>query len=250
MSSFRELKNMQTIILGLCIAAATITSTVILSKGFMKIKKFTNEVISVTGSAEKKIVSDYSVWVAAFTRRDPQMTVAFKKLGEDMEKVKKYLLSKEIKEEEIIVSQVETKVLYKKNEKGHNTNDIEGYLLYQEVEVRSYEVKKVDTIARQSTELINQGIQFISGAPEYFYTKLAELKIEMLAKATENAKERAKSMAVSTGNKIGLMRSAKMGIFQITPVNSYDVSWYGNNDTSSYDKKVTAVVNATFAIKE
>ena len=250
MSSFRELKNMQVIILGLCIAAATITSTMILSKGFMKIKKFTNEVISVTGSAEKKIVSDYSVWAAAFTRRDPQMTVAFKKLEEDLEKVKKYLLSKKIKEEEIIVSQVETKVLYTKNEEGHSTNDIEGYSLYQEIEVRSYEVKKVDSLARQSTELINQGIQFISGAPEYFYTKLAELKIEMLAKATENAKERAKSMAVSTGNKIGLMRSAKMGIFQITPVNSYDVSWYGNNDTSSYDKKVTAVVNATFAIKE
>ena len=72
----------------------------------------------------------------------------------------------------------------------------------------------------------------------------------MLAKATENAKRRAVSMAASTGNKIGLMRSAKMGIFQITPVNSYKVSWYGNNDTSSYDKKVTAVVNVAFAIAE
>lgn len=249
MGNFKELKNIQIIILGLCLAAGTITSTIILSKGFMQIKKFTNEVISVTGSAEKKIVSDYSVWVAAFTRRDPQMTVAFKKLGDDLEKVKKYLLSKKIKEEEIIVSQIETKVLYKKSEKGYNTNDVEGYSLYQEIEIRSHDVKKVDNIARQATELINQGIQFISGAPKYFYTKLAELKIEMLSKATENAKERAKSMADSTNNKIGLMRSAKMGIFQITPVNSYDVSWYGNNDTSSYDKKVTAVVNATFAIE-
>jgi len=46
------------------------------------------------------------------------------------------------------------------------------------------------------------------------------------------------------------MRSAKMGIFQITPINSYDVSWYGNNDTGSFEKKVTAVVNASFAIEE
>ena len=250
MGSFRELKNIQIIILGLCLVVATITSTVILSKAFIQIKKFTSEVISVTGSAEKKIVSDYTVWVSAFTRRDQQMTVAFKKLEEDLKKVKKYLLSKGIKEDEIVVSQVETKVLYKKNEKGYDTNDIKGYLLYQEAEVRSYDVKKVDSIARQSTELINQDIQFISSAPKYFYTKLAELKVEMLAKATENAKKRAKSMAGSTGNRIGLMRSARMGIFQITPVNSYNVSWYGNNDTSSYDKKVTAVVNATFAIKE
>jgi uncharacterized protein len=250
MGSLRELKNIQIIILGLCIAGATIFSSLVISKGMMQIKKFSNEVISVTGSAEKKIVSDYIVWNSAFSRRDVKMTAAFEKLGQDLQMVKKYLLSKGVKEDEIVVSQVITNVLYKKNEEGHSTNEIEGYLLKQGVEVRSYDVKKIDNMARQSTNLIHQGIEFISGAPEFFYTKLAELKVEMLAMATENAKERAVSMASSAGNKIGLMRSAKMGIFQITPVNSYDVSWYGNNDTSSYDKKVTAVVNVAFAIGE
>jgi len=48
---------------------------------------------------------------------------------------------------------------------------------------------------------------------------------------------------------VAAIRSAKMGTFQITPVNSYDVSWYGENDTSSYEKKVMAVVNASFAIE-
>jgi hypothetical protein len=97
--------------------------------------------------------------------------------------------------------------------------------------------------------LINQDIQFISQAPEYYYTKLADLKIEMLAKATEDAKQRAISMANSTGNKIGAIRSAKMGVFQITPITSTNVSWYGENDTSSFEKKVMAVVTASFAIE-
>ena len=250
MGTFSGLKNIQIIILGLCIAGATIFSSLVISKGMMQIKKFSNEVINVTGSAEKKIVSDYIVWNSGFSRRDHKMVVAFEKLKKDLEVVKEYLLSKGVKEEEIIVSQADTKILYKKNEKGKNTNEIEVYIIGQGIEVRSYDVKKVDDIARQSTELIHKGIQFLSDAPEYFYTKLADLKVEMLAKATENAKTRAKSMAASTGNKIGLMRAAKMGIFQITPVNSYKVSWYGNNDTSSYDKKVTAVVNVAFAIGE
>ncbi|MCK5287939.1 MAG: SIMPL domain-containing protein [Candidatus Omnitrophica bacterium] len=250
MGNFKELKNIQIIILGVCIASATIFSTVILSRGLLKIKKFSNEIIKVTGSAEKSIVSDYIVWNSMFTRRDIKLTDAFTKLKNDLKEVKIYLLAKGIQENEIIVSQANTKVLYKKNEKGYNTNDIDGYLLSQGIEVRSYEVKKVDDIARQSTELLNKDIQFISGAPDFFYTKLAELKIEMLAKATKNAKNRAKSMAKSTGNHIGLMRSAKMGIFQITPINSYDVSWYGNNDTSSLEKKVTAVVNVDFQIKD
>ena len=61
-------------------------------------------------------------------------------------------------------------------------------------------------------------------------------------------KKRAGEIASSSGNRIGVIRSAKMGVFQITPVNSYDVSDYGENDTSSLEKKVNAVVKAEFAI--
>ena len=71
----------------------------------------------------------------------------------------------------------------------------------------------------------------------------------MLARATENAKQRAENMAKATGNKIGVIRSARMGVLQITPGTSTDVSDMGINDTSSLDKKVTAVVTASFAIE-
>jgi hypothetical protein len=249
MEGLKVLRSTQIIILGICFVIATIASTVILSKGLLQIRKFSSEVIRVTGSAEKKIVSDYIVWKAEFSRRSADLKTAYSMLQDDLKKVKEYLTSKGVKDEELIISQVETKVLYKKNEKGHDTNEIEGYLLSQGIEVKSYDVKKIDNVSRQSTELIMQGIEFISQAPEYFYTKLAELKVEMLAKATENAKQRAISMANSTGNKIGAIRSAKMGVFQITPVTSTDVSWYGENDTSSFEKKVMAVVSASFAIE-
>ena len=56
-------------------------------------------------------------------------------------------------------------------------------------------------------------------------------------------------MAKATGNTIGFMRSAKMGVFQITPINSTEVSDWGENDTSSLYKKVTAVVTVSFAIE-
>jgi len=250
MGSFKELKNMQIIILGLCIAGATIGSTMILSKGVIQVKRLTEEVIDVTGSAEKDIVSDYTVWKSWFVRQNPKLKDAYIALKDDLGKVKDYLLSKGIKNQEIIVSQVVTECLYEKNEKGYNTNKIEGYIVSQIIEVRSYQVQKVTEVSRQSTELLDQDIEFISGMPEYFYTKLPELKIEMLAQATENAKVRATRMAASTENKIGAIRSAKMGKFQINPANSYDVSWYGNHDTSSFDKKVIAIVHASFAIKE
>lgn len=249
MEGGRMLRNSQIIILGICISAATIVSSVILSQGFLKVMKFTREQITVTGSAQKNIKSDYIVWLGSFTRREADLVTAYKKLQDDVVKVKAYLVLKGVVEQEIIISQISTATVYKKNEKGNDTNDIQGYFLSQNVEIRSGEVDKITQVSRESTELINQGIEFVSGAPEYTYTKLDELKVEMLAKASENAKQRAGSMVKAAGNKIGFMRSARMGVFQITPVNSTEVSDWGVNDTSSIEKKVTAVVTASFAIE-
>jgi len=243
------LRNSQIIVLGVCIAVATIVSSVILSSGFLKVMKFTKEQIKVTGSATKEIRSDYIVWKGEFSRREIDLKTAYKNLEEDLGKVTTYLASKGVDEKEIIISPVDTKTVYKKNEKGYNTNDIQGYRLSQNVEIRSKDVDKIDKVSRESTELINQGIEFTSPAPEYFYTKLDELKIEMLAKATENARQRAESMVKATGNKIGFMRNARMGVFQITPVTSTEVSDWGQNDTTSLDKKVMAVVGVSFAIE-
>jgi len=243
------LKNTQIVVLGVCIAVATIASSVILSQGFLKVTKFVKEVINVTGSAQKDIKSDLIVWRGSFSARQATLSGAYKSLKENLDKVKGYLVSKGIKENEITFLQIDTETIYKKNDKGFDTNEVEAYRLSQSVEVKSGDVDKVTAVSRESTELINQGVEFISLAPDYFYTKLDELKIEMLARATENAKLRAENMVKATGNKIGFMRSARMGVFQITPVNSTEVSDWGVNDTSSLDKKVTAVVSASFAIE-
>jgi hypothetical protein len=243
------LKNSQIIVLGICIAVATIVSSVILSSGFLKVMKFTREQISVTGSATKEIRSDYIVWRGEFSRREKDLKTAYANLRSDLDEVKSYLSSKGVKDDELTICQVATETIYKKNKEGNDTNDIQGYRLSQSIEIRSYDVAKIDEVTREVTELIDQGIEFTSPAPEYFYTKLDELKVEMLAKATQNAKQRAESMTKSTGNKIGFMRSARMGVFQITPATSTDVSDYGMNDTTSLDKKVMAVVTVSFAIE-
>lgn len=249
MEGAKVLRSSQIIILGVCIAAATIISSMIIAKASLKIMKFTKEVITVTGSASKEIKSDYAVWSGNFSRREVDLATAYQKLQNDLEQVKKYLSEQGINPAQIIVAQVSTETVYKKNEKGNDTNDIEGYRLTQSVTVHSGDVDKIAQVSRESTGLINQGIEFTSFAPEYFYKKIDELKIEMLAAATQNAKDRAANMVRATGNKIGFMRSARMGVFQITPVNSTEVSDWGVNDTSSLEKKVTAVVTASFAIE-
>ncbi|CCO07966.1 SIMPL domain-containing protein [Desulforamulus hydrothermalis] len=205
--------------------------------------------ITVTGSAKKQIVSDLAVWRGSFYQDSATLPEAYKNLKGDLEKVKSYLKSKGIAEDQITVSSITTMPQYIYNANGTSTGQIASYRLLQSVEIKSADVQKIAGIARESTELIEQGVFFESQQPQYFYTKLNDLKVNMLAEATRDAKLRAEKMAASTGSRIGPLRSARMGVFQITPVNSNEISDYGINDTSSIEKEITAVVNVEFSIK-
>ncbi len=85
--------------------------------------------------------------------------------------------------------------------------------------------------------------------PEYRYTKLGDMKIQMLAEAAKDAKVRAIQIAASTGARAGALRSARMGVLQINPAGSTETSSEGNNDTTSIEKDVIAVVTASFAVE-
>ncbi len=75
------------------------------------------------------------------------------------------------------------------------------------------------------------------------------MKVELLKDATTDAKDRAVAMLKATHNRPGKIEALQMGVFQITPVDSTNVSDMGINDTSTIDKKVTAVANVVFRIK-
>lgn len=249
MNNVRELKDYQIILLGIFIAIGAIISTMILSGGIVKFKKLSTEAITITGSAQKTVRSDFAVWKAGFETRGTDLKAAYAKLQQDSKQVENFLKSRGFQDKDINFSGITTQTLYKKSPSGFDTNEIDGYRLSQNIQASSASIDKITAISRDSTALINEGVALNSYNPEYYYSQLESLKVKMLASAAENAKQRAKSMAESTGNEIGVLNSAKMGVFQITPVNSTDVSDWGINDTTSIEKKVTAVVSATFSLR-
>ena len=232
---------------GFALAVALVLSSIVGAWAYTHAKK-DEQTITVTGSARKRIKSDLVIWRAAVTYQAPQLSDAYKSLSDNIPRVKQYLISKGIPEDQITISSISSSTLHGRDTEGNETGQITGYSLRQELEVRSNDVDKIERVAREATELINQGILLESMSPEYHYTKLGDLKIEMLGEAAKDAKVRAERIATSTGSSIGSVRSAKMGVMQITPADSNDVSDSGMNDTSSLEKDITAVVNVSFAV--
>lgn len=237
-----KIAKLQTLIVGIIVVLAILISVKII------LTSFSGNTISVTGSAYEIVKSDkgslsFNINVKRINKKEAYMV-----LQEQLKIVEQYLFDKKIK-------YIEQKTIngyynYQRDAKtGVYTNIPESYSLSQPMTISSDDVELIKNISNDITGLISQGIDINVYNVSYDYSKLPELKVLLLEKASVDAKARAASMLKATHNDVGKIQSVRMGVYQITPVDSTDVSNMGINDSSTIDKKVTAVANISFKIK-
>lgn len=211
------------------------------------------ENISVTGLAEKDFVSDQIVWTGNYSRKMMDLKSAYSLVKDDESKIRTYLKEKGVTDAEMVFSAVniDKDFTIKYDADGKQSGSVfEGYNLKQNVTVDSKNIDKVEKISREVTELIQSGIEFNSSSPSYYYTKLSELKLDLLAKASADAKQRAETIAKNSGSSLGKIKKATMGIFQITGKNSNeDYSYGGAFNTSSKNKTASITTKIEYAVE-
>ncbi len=241
---FEKLEKYQITLLALILAFGIFSATKYAANSLSR------EGISVTGSAYEIVKSDsgklsFDINIQAKTKSE-----AYNLMKSQLPVVKNYLAEKGIKPENIEVKTYNGYYTYKYNNVTRSyTNEVDFYKLSQPVEVTSNDVNKIKELSLDIQSLLDKGIDINVNVASYFYSKLPELKVKLLGEATTDAKDRAAAMLKATHNKVGKIQSVKMGVFQITDVDSTNVSDMGINDTSTIDKKVTAVANVVFKIK-
>ncbi|HNZ84152.1 MAG TPA: SIMPL domain-containing protein [Candidatus Pacearchaeota archaeon] len=243
-------------VLGACL----IISTLFIAISFYNVKALSNN-LTVTGSAEKVVMSDTVKWISNISRNVDanSLKAGSAQLKADIAILEDHFQKLGIKETEITINPPTISVLCENQnnviwDKSGNQNcagnRISGYSLQQTIIVESDRPKEITEISKEAgDQLIEKGLVFATQGVEYYYNKLGDLRLELLGEATKNAKERAEKIAKSTGKDIGFLQSASQGVFQVTAKNSTDVSDYGVYDTSSIEKKVISVVRASFVLK-
>jgi hypothetical protein len=200
-----------------------------------------SDVISVTGSAKKRILSDYVVWNLSVTSRRPSAPEAARELARWTRDIRSFLEDEGVEAGEISLEPIFTETVSRRGR-------VTGFLLTRTFEVRSPRVREVTEVADRSSELLAQGVPVQADAPQYVYTKLPTLRPQLLAAATRDAQRRAEVIVEATGADLGKLRRVSVGVFQVTSPNSTEVEDYGVYDTSTLEKDVTAVVNVAFAL--
>ncbi|HPQ11473.1 MAG TPA: SIMPL domain-containing protein, partial [Bacillota bacterium] len=119
----------------------------------------------------------------------------------------------------------------------------------QTVIVVTDELDVVEELAFNPVQLLEANVNIMNSNVEFYYSKIDELKKELVSLATRNAKERAEKMLEQTDVKLGKLISVRSGVFQITEPYSTEVSSLGIYDTSTRKKQISVTASAVFAIK-
>ncbi len=237
------------------IALALVVSTLTLARSWERVKMRDVRTIDVTGSAKRRITSDLIVWTARLTHVAPDRTTAYRELQEvHSHKALAYLKAKGLTDDELRASAVGITELVETEFVGTGDERIQrsvskGSAATQTIEVSSKRVELVERVSREVTALIAEGVPVVSEPPQYFYTKLGELKIEMLAEASKDARLRAEKMLGSlAGGQLGKLKTADMGVINVNPANSTAAAWDGNNDTTSLEKDIMTIVHSSYQL--
>ncbi|MCR4964107.1 MAG: SIMPL domain-containing protein [Bacteroidales bacterium] len=210
--------------------------------------------VSVVGMAQKDFTSDLIVWRFSFSTQDNNMKESYAQLKDEISIVKNFLEKEGITAKEMDFQPISTSEVteYRWDEvTRRSVETFSGYNSKQTVTVTSNDIDKIEKVIRKISELYDQNILIDSWNPEYYYTKLSDLKIEMLAAASQNAKERAEAVTKNAGSSLGKLKSANMGVFQITAPNSADedYTWGGAFNTSSKEKRATINTKLTYFVE-
>lgn len=208
--------------------------------------------VSVTGLGETTFTSDQIVWRGRILVENADQLKGYQQIEANQKAVLNYLKTQGIKESEVTFSFVNVQKNYEGIYQAGNYagSRFTGYSLEQTFTITSSDVDNVERISREISSLIAQGINIESYTPEYYYTALNDLKIDLIEKASHDAYVRAEKVATNAGAKLGKANSANLGVFQITSATGEEEYAYGGTfNTSSREKKARITVRMVYRLK-
>lgn len=205
--------------------------------------------VVVKGLATEDVRADLAIWSMSFTATGNDLALAQAQLEENAGKVRAYLTENGIKDDSVRLQGI---TVSDKQAQTYSGNDGGGprYVLAQTLMVRTTDINSLIKVSQNISTLVKQGVVLgqpnggYNPAPQFMFTKLNDVKPQMIAEATKNARLSAEQFANDSGQKVGQIRSANQGVFEI---NARDPS---TQESESPDKTVRVVSTVEYYLAD
>lgn len=204
-------------------------------------------VVTVKGLSEREAKADLGFWPIRFVATGPTLEDARVKLETSEKSVKAFLVTKGFTDEDMQVQNIQVE----DRSAGYNaqgTPEDSRFVLTEDLLVRSAEVDKLSDASKMVGDLLKSGVVFSADAynagPSFIFTKVNDLKGDMLTEATKRAREAADKFADESGAKVGGIQNANQGIIEITPA----IEIPNDRPEKQIMKKVRVVTTITYLL--
>lgn len=205
----------------LLLAAAIVIAGWLVGRGLVQFR-VGDRAVSVKGVAERTVKADVGLWALRLVAAADDLTVSQRRIQNDRRTVTAFL-----DRHGIDSTHVELQSLGAIDTRANAYGDggrmpANRYIVNMTLMVRTSEIDRLAAASQDVGELLGAGVVFSSGdygasGPTYLFTRLNDLKPEMLAEANANAKKAADEFARSSKAQVGAIRRANQGVFEILP---------------------------------
>ncbi|MBR2140811.1 MAG: SIMPL domain-containing protein [Rickettsiales bacterium] len=229
-----------------------LTITLALSFLILIIKKsiFTKSgYVTVKGSAERVVKADMVYWTITFVNAGNNLSTLKSKNSSDLKAIIDFLKENNFRDNEYEINPIE--LIDMDAREYRDLNQTNRYIMTQSISIITKNVDLVSITSQKLDSLIDKNISLKCGygemRPVYKFTKLNSIKQEMLKEATINAKKAAEQFAKDSKTKVGKIKYANQGLFNITPKNKS--TSYGGDESFEKDKEVRVVITIDYWLK-
>ena len=217
---------MVTLLSAIVLALGLFSAGFMAKQGLVEFKSADN-FVNAKGLAQKDVEADLVIWPIKHTVTGDDLPATQTTLEENTQKIIAFLKTQGLSDADIAQRRLEVTDLLAQTYRSDNVTG-PRYIVSETVLVRTGSVDGVDKAAQNIGDLLKKGVSLVrgdvnsgqSGNPEYIFTKLNDIKPGMIAEATKSAREAADQFAADSGARVGTIKDAWQGVFEILPRDS------------------------------
>lgn len=238
--------TLSALILGLFIAVGLSLAGFFIFKGIQSIK-LAERYVTVKGLVERTVKSDRADWEIAIRLSGDNLADLYKQISEQKAKVQEFLQTVGVEEAEIKSSSPQVNDTHARDWGGQLPPH--RFIVDLSLKVVTQKVDLIEETNRHLGELIKEGVAISRSDIRYQYTQFRELRPEMLAEATKNARELAQQFAADSGSRIGAIRRSNQGVFRIMSADALPTEDFDSGHNSLI-KKIRVVSTIDFFLTD
>ena len=177
--------------------------------------------VTVKGISEREVSADAAIWPLQISAANNDLAAAHASVETSLRRVREFLGKQGLDSSSIQLQNFSVNDAYANQYGGDRVTS--RYVIRQTLVLRSNDPARVAAASQRVAELVTAGVvlssggEYGSGGPTYVFTKLNDLKPQMIGEATARAREAAEQFARDSRSGLGGIRRANQGIFEILP---------------------------------